>query len=166
MAGAAKSGSYAIELDTTSAGTPYSNPLGLKLVSPRYQPGLVTFGDDLVPASGRWLDAGVQTPIPLQVARQLEGQSFKTFDELREAVWRTIGNDAELNAGFGQQAMGQMGIGNAPFAPRAFQNDQFGGRFNLHHVDPIANGGAVYDLSNIRIVSPTGHSGIHYPGKP
>lgn len=135
----------------------------INLSSPRYQPGVVTFGDDLVPASGNWLSAATPAPIPLQVARALEGQSFKTFPELQSAVWRTIGNDAELSAGFGEQALGQMSIGNAPFAPRAFQNSQFGGRFNLHHVDPIGTGGAVYDLSNLRIVSPRVHTEIHYP---
>ena len=115
-----------------------------------------------MPASGRWLDAGTPTPIPLQVARQLEGQSFKTFPELRDAIWQTIAKDPELNSGFGLKSLQQMESGYAPFAPRAFQNDAFGMRFNLHHVQPIGGGGAVYDLSNLRIVSPKMHYGLHY----
>ena len=35
-------------------------------------------------------------------------------------------------------------------------------RFHLHHDIPIELGGAVYDLSNIRIVSPKVHLELHY----
>ena len=111
----------------------------------------------------RQLDAGVPTPIPLQVARQLEGQSFKTFPDLQSAIWRTIGNDAELSASFGAQSLTQTAKGNAPFVPAAFQTSasDVGMRFHLHHEELIANGGAVYDLSNLRIVSPKIHNEIH-----
>jgi hypothetical protein len=160
--GAAKYGSYAIELDAGSAGTLSANSLGLKFVSPRYQPGVVTYGDDLVAASGRWLDAGIPAPIPLQVAKQLQGRSFQTFDDLRGAVWQAVARDAELSKGFGLKNLQQMESGYAPFAPRAFQDEAFGLRFNLHHVRTIGNGGPVYDLSNIRIVSPKTHYGLHY----
>jgi len=138
--------------------------LGTMPMGPRYQPGVVTFGNDLVPASGRWLDAGTPAPIPLQVAKQLDGQSFKTFPDLQAAIWRTIGSDAELSASFGPQSLAQTAKGNAPFVPPAFQTNasNAGMRFNLHHVDPISDGGAVYDLSNLRIVSPRIHYGIHY----
>ncbi|WP_426303944.1 LysM peptidoglycan-binding domain-containing protein [Acidovorax facilis] len=165
-AGAIGEAALSGELMGPAAGSRQAQLGAINLASPRYQPGVASFGDDLVPASGRWLDASVPTPIPLQVAKQLEGQSFKTFSDLQSAVWRTIGSDAELSANFGQQAIGQMSVGNAPFAPTALQNAQFGGRFNLHHVDQIVNGGAVYDLSNLRIVSPVVHTKIHYPGAP
>jgi hypothetical protein len=48
--------------------------------------------------------------------------------------------------------------------PPAFLNESgaFGQSFNLHHIQPISAGGAVYDLSNLRIVSPVVHYGIHY----
>jgi hypothetical protein len=161
-AGLAKYGSYNIELNVSSAGTLYSNPRLITL-SPRTTPGVVTYGDDLVAVSGRWLDASVPTPIPLQVARQLEGQTFSRFDELRSAIWRAIDGDPALNAGFGQAARAQMAIGHAPFSPRAYQmnSSDAGMRFNLHHVETVASGGPVYDLSNLRIVSPKIHYGIH-----
>ena len=163
MAGAAvKYGSYAIEFDTGSAGATFANSFGVKLVSPRYQPGVVTYGDDLVSASGKWLDAGTPTPIPLQAAKQLQGRAFQTFDELRGAVWQTVARDAELSKGFGLKNLQQMESGYAPFAPLAFQNEAFGLRFNLHHVRTVGSGGPVYDLSNIRIVSPKSHYGLHY----
>lgn len=129
--------------------------------SPRVMPGVVTFGNNLVEASGNWLKPDVATPIPLQVARQLDGKSFNTFGELRSAVWESIGNNPDLNATFRQKSFNELQAGRAPFAPPAFQNEQFGLKFNLHHVDPIAAGGAVYDLSNLHIVSPVVHSSLH-----
>ena len=166
VGGAAKYGSYAIELDAGAAGTLSANSLGLKLVSPRYQPGVVAFGDDLVAASGNWLDAATPTRISLQVARQLTGKSFNNFGELQSTIWKTVAADSELSAAFRQVSYDRMVAGFAPFAPPAFQNVQFGTRFNLHHESWIVNGGAVYDLSNIRIVSPKMHSSIHYPHLP
>jgi hypothetical protein len=38
-----------------------------------------------------------------------------------------------------------------------------GMRFNLHHIEPIESGGAVYDLSNLQIVSSKVHFEIHNP---
>ena len=132
--------------------------------SPRYQPGVVTFGDDLVSASGKWLEASRPTAIPLQVAQQLNGRSFNNFGELRSAVWDAIANSVELSAGFGRASLAQIREGNAPFAPSAYQTNRSnaGLRFNLHHVESIASGGKVYDLSNLQIVSPKVHYGLHY----
>jgi hypothetical protein len=87
----------------------------------------------------------------LQVAQALEGQSFKTFGDLRAAVWQTIGADADLSAAFKPKSFAELQNSRAPFAPPAFQNEQFGLKFNLHHVDPVATGGKVYDLSNLRM---------------
>lgn len=161
--GLAKYGGYSLELNTGSAGALYSNPFPLKL-TPRTTPGVVKFGDDLTLASGRWLDATVPTPIPLQVAQQLDGLTFNRFGDLRAAVWRSVAANPELNSGFGRASLAQMREGNAPFAPVAYQTTNSSGaglRFNLHHVEPVAMGGAVYDLSNIRIVSPKVHFGLH-----
>ncbi len=57
-----------------------------------------------------------------------------------------------------------MEAGYAPFAPAEFQINasDAGMRFNLHHIVPIEEGGAVYDLSNIQIVDPQTHYLIHY----
>jgi YD repeat-containing protein len=138
---------------------------GVNLASPRNQPGVVTTGDGLAPASGTWLSAATPSPIPLQVAQALEGRSFNTFKDLQSAVWRTIANDTDLSAGFGQASLGNMFRGNAPFVPPAYDNLKFGDRFNLHHIKYIENGGAVYDLSNLLIVSPRHHFDIHHPPK-
>jgi hypothetical protein len=132
-----------------------------ELVTPRNGPGVVSFGDDLLHAAGNWLKADTPAPIPLQVGLALKGQTFNTFGELRSAVWRAVAADEDLSGAFRQKSFGEMQAGRAPFAPPAFQNSQFGLKFNLHHVESIATGGNVYDLSNLRIVSPLTHSLLH-----
>jgi YD repeat-containing protein len=130
----------------------------------RNTPGVSTASGDLLAASGRWLDPGVPTPIPAQVGDALVGRAFASFKDLRSAIWENIGTNAELNSGFSRQNVINMRNGLAPFAPPAFLNESgaFGQSFNLHHIQPISAGGAVYDLSNLRIVSPVVHYGIHY----
>jgi hypothetical protein len=133
----------------------------------RNTPGSVTISGDLVPASGRWLNPGVATPIPAQVGDALLGRTFNTFDDLRSAIWEHIGSNSELTNGFSRSNLAQLNGGRAPFAPAEHlaEGGAFGERFNLHHHDPIFNGGPVYDLSNLRIVSPKLHSEIHYGPK-
>ncbi len=40
---------------------------------------------------------------------------------------------------------------------------RFGKRcsFEIHHVEPIKNGGNIYDLDNLRVVTPKRHIEIH-----
>jgi len=130
----------------------------------RSTPGVVTASGRLAPASGRWLDASMPTPIPGQVADALVGKGFNSFDDLRSAIWEHIGNNPELNGGFTPRNVQLMQDGYAPLVPPQYLNESgaFGKSFNLHHIDPIGNGGPVYDLSNLHIVSPKVHYGIHY----
>jgi RHS repeat-associated protein len=129
----------------------------------RNTPGVVTMSSDLNTASGKWLDAGVPAPIPAQVAKTLVGRQFNTFGELRGAIWGAIGENSELSGSFNARNIGNMRANYAPFAPRAFQISEAdaGMRFNLHHITAIENGGSVYDLSNLQIVSPLVHAGLH-----
>lgn len=48
-------------------------------------------------------------------------------------------------------------------APRARYKDSVGGirSFELHHIKPIIEDGGVYDMDNIRIVTPKRHIDIH-----
>jgi YD repeat-containing protein len=130
----------------------------------RNTPGVATASGDLLPAAGRWLDPSVPTPLPAQVGDALVGQKFNSFDDLRSAVWENIGKNPELNNSFSRQNVINMKNGLSPFAPTEFLNESgaFGQSFNLHHIESISNGGAVYDLSNLQIVSPLIHYGIHY----
>lgn len=52
-----------------------------------------------------------------------------------------------------------MAAGNSPFALTA---QQLGGqsRYVLHHITPIQHGGAVYDMSNLLVVTPRYHLDI------
>lgn len=129
----------------------------------RNTPGVATASGKLKPASGRWLDAATPTPIPAQVAADLVGREFKTFHEMRAAIWRSIVSKPELTQHFGASSLGNMRRNFAAFAPREFQvgRGPFNQRFNLHHIDPVENGGAVYDLSNLQIVSPKVHRALH-----
>lgn len=153
-------------------GTLYTGGIGLELeriigqtVSQlRRTPGVVTASGELISASGTWLDASVPAPVPRQVADALMGKEFSSFDDLRSAVWEHIGKNPELSSGFTPRNVQLMQDGYAPLAPRQYLNESgaFGKSFNLHHIDPVANGGAVYDLSNLQIVSPKAHYDIHY----
>lgn len=122
--------------------------------------GVATVSSDLSPASGRWLDASVATPIPEQVGDALVGKSFNTFGDLRQAIFEQIGNNPALNGGFTPRNIGQMQDGYAPISPPEYVNESgaFSNSFNIHHATPIESGGAAYDLSNLQIVSPKVHS--------
>jgi len=52
-------------------------------------------------------------------------------------------------------------------APRARNPDVYGKKksFELHHVVPISEGGEVYDIDNLRVVTPAAHHKIHYGDK-
>lgn len=130
----------------------------------RNMPGITTVSRDLEPISGAWLDAGKPTPIPAQVGQALAGKRFNTFADLRSAIWENIGSNPDLTAGFSRRNIVQMQNGFAPFAPSEYLNESgaFGQSFNLHHEVPISEGGSVYDLSNLQIVSPRTHNDIHY----
>ena len=122
----------------------------------RNTPGTVTNTAKLTPASGNWLNAAKPTAIPAQVADQLVGRTFNSFSDFRAAFWQAVAADPDLRGSFGATSLANMQIGNAPFAPRAMHINESdaGMRFNLHHVQPIQSGGAIYDLGNLEIVSP------------
>ena len=130
----------------------------------RNTPGVATVSTELMPASGRWLDASLPTPIPAQVGDALAGQSFNTFGDLRQAIWEQVGSNPDLNSGFSRANLAKMSDGLAPSAPTDWltETGAFGDVFNIHHANPIEFGGAVYDLSNLQIVSPKVHFDIHY----
>lgn len=130
----------------------------------RNSPGVATVSSELTPASGRWLDASVPTPIPAQVADSLAGKTFNTFGDLRKSIWEQIGSNPDLNSGFSRANLAKMNDGLSPSAPTSYLNETgaFGDTFNIHHANPIENGGLVYNFSNLQIVSPKIHYDIHY----
>jgi hypothetical protein len=133
---------------------------------PRYEPGTATGMGQ--PVGGNWLgsagDAG-GSPIPAQIADQLRGQDFRSFDKFRESFWKAIAADESLRRQFGKVDLEQMTNGAAPYAEPL---DSVGGRekIEIHHKQRITDGGAVYDLENLSILTPKAHIDLHKKGTP
>ncbi|KPC35695.1 S-type pyocin [Pseudomonas syringae pv. cilantro] len=128
---------------------------------PRSIPGVASGYGEAVTAT--WLDARTQaegSPIPSQVADQLRGVRFSNFGRQREAIWKAVANDSEISQQFSQRNLQLMKAGNAPH-PKL--EDQVGRRtkFEIHHKDEIANGGAVYNMDNLVIMTPKQHIAHH-----
>lgn len=117
--------------------------------------------------TGTWLaGAGkdLGSAIPSQIADKLRGKEFDSFDKFREAFWMEVAKDPALAKQFKKANLGNLKNGKAP-APR--ETEQVGGRikYELHHVKPISQGGEVYNIDNIRVVTPKRHIEIHSGGK-
>ncbi|MFC0432267.1 DUF6531 domain-containing protein [Kutzneria buriramensis] len=138
------------------------DPLGLAgCDDPRNQPGRATGAGDLPDVNGKWLRGshGNAGRIPGQIARQLQGQQFNTFDDFRKAFWKAVGNDPQLSSQFSPSNVRRMQNENAPIA----HSSQHVGKvksYALHHVTPIQHGGAVYDMRNIVVVTPQFHRDV------
>ena len=131
------------------------------VVGARHSTGAVTGqGQDIF---GIWLagaGTGLGSPIPTRIADQLRGQTFKRFDDFRAALWTAIGNDPELLRQFNSTNQGWLAKGNSPFAPKAERNGG-NGRYEIHHIEHIQHGGAIYDIDNLCVATPKRHVEIH-----
>ncbi|MDW6003967.1 type VI secretion system tube protein TssD [Vibrio mangrovi] len=129
--------------------------------SPRNEAGVVTgTGEDI---TGQWLEAAgkeLGSPVPSQIADKLRGREFSSFDEFREAFWLTVSEDKSLMSQFSRSNQTLIRMGNAPYS---VPEDQAGGRktYEIHHVEEIQHGGAVYDVDNMRVNTPKNHINIH-----
>lgn len=132
----------------------------------RLMPGTVTgVGEDV---SGIWLAGartGIGVPIPTRIANRLRGREFSSFDKFREAFWEEVANDPDLAEQFIQGNIERMRDG---LSPKARRQDRAGDRtsYELHHVEHIANNGAVYDIDNLRVNTPKNHVENHRSGSP
>ncbi|HDW7096843.1 TPA: S-type pyocin domain-containing protein [Yersinia enterocolitica] len=137
-------------------------PVYVYFKSPRDEPGEVTGQGEWI--LGIWLaEAGKEqgAAIPAQIADKLRGREFSSFDRFREAFWREVANDPELSGQFielNQRRMREKGY--SPFTP---SKEKVGGRdkFELHHVISIKDNGAIYDVDNLRVITPKRHIEIH-----
>ncbi|MFJ4347838.1 S-type pyocin domain-containing protein [Pseudomonas sp. NPDC089401] len=137
-------------------------PILVVFKSPRYEPGTVTGQGSNV--EGVWLAEDTRqtgAPIPAPIADILKGREFRDFDAFRGEFWKIVANTPHLSSQFNITNNKLMSKG---YAPKARDTDHYKGNatFILHHVIPISEGGAVYDLDNIRIVTPEAHNRIHY----
>lgn len=131
------------------------------VVSARHESGTVAgTGSDVF---GIWLagaGTGLGSPIPTRIADQLRGQTFKSFDDFRSALWIAVSKDPELFSQFKPTNQEWVSKGNSPFAPKAERNGGKG-RYEIHHIEHIQHGGAVYDVDNLSITTPKRHAEIH-----
>ncbi|WP_084335267.1 S-type pyocin domain-containing protein [Pseudomonas indica] len=130
----------------------------------RLDPGVVTGQGEVV--TGIWLEQASRelgAPIPAQIADRLRGKAFASFDAFRAEFWRAVADDFELSSQFSNVNRRRMRGGSSPFV---IPEEAVGGRisFELHHVDPVAQGGPVYDLDNLRVNTPRNHIELHQKG--
>ncbi len=110
---------------------------------------------------GRWWSELGGAPVPRQIADQLRDRNFANWPAFRSAFWQAVANTPELASQFSSQNRRLMAIGNAPIAIRSHHVGSQR-EFRLHHVQRITDEGPVYDVDNIRLVSPLQHDQIHY----
>ncbi|MNQ71341.1 Pyocin-S1 [compost metagenome] len=113
--------------------------------------------------SGLWLGEaarGLGAPIPSQIADQLRSQEFRNFHGFRRAFWKAVEADPVLKAQFLPFDLHLMRRGKAPIA---LLPDRNGGRvkFEIHHLEEVAQGGAVYDMDNMVVMTPKRHIKLH-----
>ncbi|MHA6130201.1 HNH endonuclease signature motif containing protein [Pseudomonas fluorescens group sp. PF-1] len=130
----------------------------------RDDPGVATGMGKAV--SGGWLGEaarGQGAPIPSQIADQLRLREFRNFHGFRRAFWMAVAADAQVRSQFTPIDLHLMKKGNAPYAST---NDRNGGRTKceIHHLDEVAKGGAVYDVDNLVVMTPKRHIDFHGQG--
>lgn len=71
-----------------------------------------------------------------------------------------VSKDPELLKQFKKQNQGNLKAAKAPAPPKG---ERVGGRikYEIHHETRIVDGGEVYDIDNMRIVTPKRHIDIH-----
>lgn len=131
----------------------------------RKTPGTVTSSFNLERSLGTqkklMYNDGAIGIIPQEVREKLVGREFKSFDEFREEFWKTL-SDSSYAEEFNRMNRMRMMEGKAPYTPGS---QQYGEHkvYILHHKQPIHQGGDVYNLDNIIIVSPKIHQTILDP---
>lgn len=128
---------------------------------PRSIPGVASGYGEAVTAT--WLrgpTASQPAPIPSSVAEKLSGRPFASFAKLREAIWLEVSQDPELSRQLGELNLQELSNRRAPRAPLA---DRVGKRvkYEIHHKHRVSEGGSVYDLDNLIIMTPKDHIQTH-----
>ncbi|ELJ8160334.1 S-type pyocin domain-containing protein [Salmonella enterica] len=144
--------------DATGTGV---EPVYVMLSSPRDMPGKVSGKGE--PVGEGWLNnAGkdLGAPIPSQIADKLRGREFANFNSFRGAFWKAVSDTPELSKQFKEGSLGSIKLGKSSFVRKS---ERVGGRIKheLHHVKPISEGGGVYDVDNLRVMTPKRHIEVH-----
>ena len=135
------------------------------VLSARYDSGGVTGRGQ--PVTSIWLSgagAGEGSPIPSQIADALRGRIFNDFDDFRKAFWLEVSRDAGLLGQFCSDNQRKIAEGKAPIA---IETEHVGERmrFEIHHVVYIKNGGDVYNVDNLAVMTPKLHVQTHKENK-
>ena len=105
---------------------------------------------------------------PKSIADKMRNKNYSNFEDFKKDFWKNIANDAEASKQFKNDAasMNEMRNGRAPFANASQQLNCSAARckkYNIHHQTPINQGGSVYDVDNLIIVTPRYHKEILDP---
>lgn len=128
---------------------------------PRSIPGVASgYGEAVTATWLRGSTASQPAPIPSSIAEKLSGRPFASFDKLREAIWLEVSKDPELSRHIGELNLEELSNKRAPRAPLA---DHVGKRvkYEIHHKHWVSDGGSVYDLDNLIIMTPKEHIQTH-----
>jgi RHS repeat-associated protein len=126
-------------------------------------PGLAQGGEDLPVITGRWLRGsdGNAGRIPGQIAAQLKGMAFPSFAAFRVAFWKLVAADPVLSKQFSPTSIAAMRLGGAPVV---VPGQNLGQRivYEIHHIQPISQGGLTYDMDNLIVATPRYHKMLTY----
>ncbi|WP_341478944.1 SH3 domain-containing protein [Clostridium perfringens] len=124
----------------------------------RAQPGIVEGAELLKSYEKISRGQGHIILIPKEVGIKLQGKKFKDFNEFRSEFWKEM-SKSKYAKEFSKNNISNMSKGNAPIA---VEEQWLGSRskYELHHKKPIWDGGDVYNLDNLVIVSPRYHQEI------
>ncbi|MCY9517921.1 HNH endonuclease [Paenibacillus apiarius] len=102
---------------------------------------------------------GTDGIIPKEIADRLRGQKFNTFDDFRKAFWTEMSNSKYANEFIIEDDLTNIYRMKHGGSPAVLDSEAYKSRFRyeLHHRTPINQGGAVYDLDNLLLVTPRSH---------
>jgi hypothetical protein len=127
----------------------------------RSEPGVASGSGQSV--SGNWVGVASTrdgAPIPKQIADKLRGREFSSFKAFRREFWKAVANEEVLLEQF--TLFNKFDIRKG-LSPSAHPTEQVGKRqkFEIHHIQPISEGGSVYDLDNLQVLTPRQHIETH-----
>lgn len=88
---------------------------------------------------------------------------YGRWDKMREEIWKALASDPELSKHFKAISLNKMRNGGAPFTEEGLAGKRR--VLELHHIHPVAEGGAVYDIDNLLIMTPRAHIDSHKKGE-
>lgn len=153
-----------VEADAAIANSPFTAP-ARTATQLREMPGVASGGGGLVdPTSMLRGSEGNVGVIPREVAVGLSGRQFGSLRNFREAFWRAVA-DSRYGAEFQRVNVRNLTRMRKGWAPLVSASQMSEGQFKyvLHHKRPISQGGGVYDLDNLAVLTPRYHDEVLDP---